>query len=1214
MAEILRVFSSPFSPKAARFGEEKDFIIDVEGRGIDDDSNAAPAPPSAKPQSYVPLKMVKSRIAELRGELAQTKERHADVISDMARAYETMTHDNRSRCQAILDQVQQRASHALQTHKDIICKLASEKKRLSDRAEALEAKGAVVVPIPAGGGAAASSAELVQLRASRDLLTAQLERVKQEDVELREQLAAKNTQLTAAVAMAAGNADELTKQHLQTLQDEVAVLQGKNDELRGAVTKAETDALAAQALAATAATTAVAAAAVSAAELDDQSDGADELPARLMELLRLFGFEKERALAFTKTEYEELEELCGVVEKLPLLKSGHEGAKVRRQTLQSKLKEIIKETAECKELTADLKGLKQEINSIATEHKEIRSRRKELQEKYDLSSRLLDTEEQREELKELVALLQAQANVAPKPKKAKAPVPAPVSAQGSAQAAQALAQAQAQHASQIKAVQARLDEGVASLAETAARLAKRDEELRVTQEKIAELTKNLALSEAKVTTLTTDLDVARTDLQALQAADSENAKIKVWQDKATSLELRLAELSEQVQNSAAIQAEMGAVISGHEQKVQSLTEAKEATEKALEASKQSLVAAQAAAASAQAAAASAAAAAGSAGNAAAPAASPLPVTTAVAGVAAGGGASSAEVSQLQATVLALTAQKETLDKELEEAKKENAALSVKASANGKDLQKKLKAEYQGKIDTLQAEHDALTADVATRVAEVEGLNAKLAAEVAAKEGVQKEFADLKEEQAKLQADSASALGQVTELRTTISTHEATIETNETAIKELKEESKELSAFVEKGEDMLREETVRRKEFQFKYEEAKGKVRVYARVRPMSKMELKKEEEKAIRQGPNAWTIELDEKQSDVMGVVKEKWRSFQFDAIFLAGTNGRQDQVFNECETFGEMAMQGVNACIFAYGQSGTGKTFTMAGKHTPELKGLKPRFIDFVYGLANANKKRVDYKISCYMVEIYLNKLEDLFFKNNMNNKHKKKANWDETPELKIRVDRKKKVTIENVVTKSFDTAEEMHAFTDQAETMRRTRSTGLNEESSRSHLIFALCIEARDKKTGKKTLGKLSLCDLAGSERADKTNVEGLSDKARQEMLEEGKAINESLRMLKNVFLVLGQESTQSDKKRKTLVQYRGNMLTELMQDSLGGNARTLMFVNVGPAASNVPESIDSLQYGDYVKNITNEATGEDADHLEQIRFLTLEIAKYKAKFGDI
>ena len=81
--------------------------------------------------------------------------------------------------------------------------------------------------------------------------------------------------------------------------------------------------------------------------------------------------------------------------------------------------------------------------------------------------------------------------------------------------------------------------------------------------------------------------------------------------------------------------------------------------------------------------------------------------------------------------------------------------------------------------------------------------------------------------------------------------------------------------------------------------------------------------------------------------------------------------------------------------------------------------------------------------------------------------------------------------------------------------------------------------------------------------------------------------------------------------LVQYRGNMLTELMQDSLGGNARTLMFVNVGPAASNVPESVDSLQYGDYVKNITNEATGEDADHLEQIRFLQEQVAAYKAKY---
>ena len=161
---------------------------------------------------------------------------------------------------------------------------------------------------------------------------------------------------------------------------------------------------------------------------------------------------------------------------------------------------------------------------------------------------------------------------------------------------------------------------------------------------------------------------------------------------------------------------------------------------------------------------------------------------------------------------------------------------------------------------------------------------------------------------------------------------------------------------------------------------------------------------------------------------------------------------------------------------------------------------------------------------------------------------------------------------------------------------------------------VEANHRASGKTTKGKLSLVDLAGSERADKTNVDGLSQKAREAMLEEGVAINESLRMLKNVFRILGQQHVPVAKgKQAELVQYRGNMLTELMQDSLGGQAKTLMFVNVGPAASNINESLDSLQYGDLVKNITNEKVQADEDHLEQIRRLQEMLANYRQRLGE-
>ena len=203
----------------------------------------------------------------------------------------------------------------------------------------------------------------------------------------------------------------------------------------------------------------------------------------------------------------------------------------------------------------------------------------------------------------------------------------------------------------------------------------------------------------------------------------------------------------------------------------------------------------------------------------------------------------------------------------------------------------------------------------------------------------------------------------------------------------------------------------------------------------------------------------------------------------------------------------------------------------------------------------------------------------------------------------------------RAFSSAADMLDYCDSAERLRRVRKTGLNEASSRSHLVFAIMADCTNRATGKTVRGKLSLVDLAGSERADKTNVDGLSKASRDAMLEEGVAINESLRMLKNVFRILGTAHLPLPKGQKAeIVQYRGNMLTELMQDSLGGNAKTLMFVNVGPAASNISESVDSLSYGDFVKNITNDKATADEDYTEQIRRLKETLQAYKDKYGEM
>jgi hypothetical protein len=200
-------------------------------------------------------------------------------------------------------------------------------------------------------------------------------------------------------------------------------------------------------------------------------------------------------------------------------------------------------------------------------------------------------------------------------------------------------------------------------------------------------------------------------------------------------------------------------------------------------------------------------------------------------------------------------------------------------------------------------------------------------------------------------------------------------------------------------------------------------------------------------------------------------------------SNASQIEVFEETKIFAELSVQGINCCVFAYGQSGTGKTFTMAGVKpsdsngfSRDLLGLKPRMIERVYEMKSELRKTHDIDISCYMLEIYLNRLEDVFWKLQTRRAYqgKEKSKWPEPPELKVRVDAKRKVTIDNSVILKFDTQQEMQDFCDAAEETRRVRRTGLNEESSRSHLIFALICTATDKKTGKKTTGKLSLVDL--------------------------------------------------------------------------------------------------------------------------------------------
>ena len=289
-------------------------------------------------------------------------------------------------------------------------------------------------------------------------------------------------------------------------------------------------------------------------------------------------------------------------------------------------------------------------------------------------------------------------------------------------------------------------------------------------------------------------------------------------------------------------------------------------------------------------------------------------------------------------------------------------------------QEKERGVWAAQVEAMQAAADADASHRDTLTTQVSSLQTELST-------TRTQLSDTSAALLSLRDEAASALSARDTLRTevaSLTSHTASLTTQLTAA----------VTSASSAHSLYLEEQRRRKHFQFQYEDAKGKVRVYARVRPFTAAEVAARERTLLRVGRNQWTIDLNETQRDVLGTVSDKWREFAFDHVFHAGLggmqgNGSQAEVFAETELFAELSLQGINTCVFAYGQSGTGKTWTMSGVApseangwSTELRGLKPRMIDKVFALTAESATTHTFTVSCYMLEIYLNALEDLFWK----------------------------------------------------------------------------------------------------------------------------------------------------------------------------------------------------------------------------------------------
>ncbi len=239
-----------------------------------------------------------------------------------------------------------------------------------------------------------------------------------------------------------------------------------------------------------------------------------------------------------------------------------------------------------------------------------------------------------------------------------------------------------------------------------------------------------------------------------------------------------------------------------------------------------------------------------------------------------------------------------------------------------------------------------------------------------------------------------------------------------------------------------------------------------------------------------------------------------------------------------------------------------MYGKRDDEeLQGIAPRAMRELYEVIERERGELDVSVSCYMLELYNDQLVDLLA-----------SKGDKAEKLDIKLDKKGIVQVQGAQIKGpCYNFKELYRHNEQGMNQRHVASTAMNAESSRSHLVFSILVESKNKATGAVSLGKLTLVDLAGSERQSKTQATG-------ERLKEAKAINMSLSALGDVISALSTG--------EKFVPYRNNLLTRLLQDGLGGNAKTLMFVNISPADYNADETETSLKYATRVKTITNSA----------------------------
>uniref|UniRef100_A0A8D0FCZ0 plus-end-directed kinesin ATPase n=1 Tax=Strix occidentalis caurina TaxID=311401 RepID=A0A8D0FCZ0_STROC len=342
---------------------------------------------------------------------------------------------------------------------------------------------------------------------------------------------------------------------------------------------------------------------------------------------------------------------------------------------------------------------------------------------------------------------------------------------------------------------------------------------------------------------------------------------------------------------------------------------------------------------------------------------------------------------------------------------------------------------------------------------------------------------------------------------------------------------------------------------------------------------------------------------------KETPKSFSFDYSYWSHTTpadinyASQKQVYRDIgEEMLQHAFEGYNVCIFAYGQTGAGKSYTMMGKQEKDQQGIIPQLCEDLFSRINdTTNDNMSYSVEVSYMEIYCERVRDL-----LNPKNKGNLRVREHPLMGPYVEDLSKLAVTSY--------NDIQDLMDSGNKARTVAATNMNETSSRSHAVFNIIFTQKrhDAETDITTekVSKISLVDLAGSERADSTGAKGTR-------LKEGANINKSLTTLGKVISALAE---MNKKKKKTdFIPYRDSVLTWLLRENLGGNSRTAMVAALSPADINYDETLSTLRYADRAKQIRCNAVINEDPNNKLIRELKDEVARlrdllYAQGLGDI